>query len=158
MLVHFGLKHFLDRPSKKVFEGILNILCRLDVVFFKQHSYDIFLSLTHRFSFPSCHKKSASCVIISILSQFADFLQTFFQRLQTDFSSDCMKMTQEYLMYFKKCSLVRARTYKNALFPSGFLPFGIRLSNLPSFLKYKFILHPPSFSSLLILYQHKSTV
>ena len=60
---------------------ILNILCRLDVVFLKQHSYDIFLSLTHRFSFPSCHKKSASCVIISILSQFADFLQTFFQRL-----------------------------------------------------------------------------
>ena len=35
--------------------------------------------LAHRFSFSSCHKKSASCDINSILSQFADFLQTFFR-------------------------------------------------------------------------------
>ncbi len=45
--------------------------------------YDILLALAHRFSFSSCHKKSASCDINSILSQLADFLQTFFQRLIT---------------------------------------------------------------------------
>ena len=44
------------------------------------HSYDV-LPFAHRFSFPSCHKKSASCDINSILPQLADFLQTFFQRL-----------------------------------------------------------------------------
>ena len=43
---------------------------------------DILLSFAHRFSFSSCHKKSASCDINSLLSQLADFLQTFFQRLQ----------------------------------------------------------------------------
>ena len=54
----------------------------IDSVFLKQHSYDVLLALTHRFSFSSCHKKSASCDINSILSQLADFLQTFFQRLE----------------------------------------------------------------------------
>ncbi|MBQ8927892.1 MAG: hypothetical protein IJ055_06430, partial [Oscillospiraceae bacterium] len=46
-----------------------------------QHSYDVLLPFAHRFSFSSCHKFSASCDINSILPQFADFLQTFFQRL-----------------------------------------------------------------------------
>ena len=50
-----------------------------ELIFLKQHSYDVLLSFTHRFSFSSCHKKSASCDIISILSQLADFLQTFFR-------------------------------------------------------------------------------
>ena len=42
-------------------------------------SYSSSSILAHRFSFSSCHKKSASCDINSILSQFADFLQTFFR-------------------------------------------------------------------------------
>ena len=85
----------LDRSSEKVFESILNILSRLDVVLLKQHSDDIFLSLTHRFSFPSCHKKSASCVIISILSQFADFLQTFFSEAHRN----CLVQGKKYQLF-----------------------------------------------------------
>ena len=40
--------------------------------------------IVNRFSFSSCHKKSASCDINSILSQFADFLQTFFRGSLTE--------------------------------------------------------------------------
>ena len=82
MLVHFRLQHLLDRIAEKVLQRILDILCRLDVVFLKQHPDDVFLSLTHWFSFSSSHKYSASCVDISILLQLTDFLQSFFQRVE----------------------------------------------------------------------------
>ena len=48
MFVHFRLKHFLDRPSEKVFVSFFNTLCRLDVVFLKQHSYDILLAIINQ--------------------------------------------------------------------------------------------------------------
>ena len=57
-----------------------NIFCCPDIILLDQLCDDILLPLAHWFSFSSCHKKSASCVI-SILPQLTDFLQTFFQRV-----------------------------------------------------------------------------
>ena len=78
MFVHFSFKHLLDRSAHQVLESVLDILCGLDIIHLDQLCYDILLALAHWFSFSSSHKYSASCVI-SILPQFADFLQTFFR-------------------------------------------------------------------------------
>lgn len=55
MFIHFRLQHLLDRTSEKVFQRILDILCRLDIILLKQHSDDVFLSFAHCFSFSSSH-------------------------------------------------------------------------------------------------------
>ena len=59
MIIHFSLHHFLDGATQQVFEGILDILGRLDVILLQEHLDDVAFSFSHlyfvyRFLF-SCH-------------------------------------------------------------------------------------------------------
>ena len=65
---------------------------------------------------------SLSAAVVLIFAGKCDILKEVLiksgmQIAQTDFSSDCMKMTQEYLMYFKEFSCNQAENMQARCVP-----------------------------------------
>ena len=60
MILHLGFHHFLDCAAQQVFEGFLDVMGIMDVVFLQQSPDDVALALCHYYFvywlfFPSCH-------------------------------------------------------------------------------------------------------
>ena len=86
MAVHFHLQHLFDRAGQQVFQGVLDVLRRLNVILPEQTLDDVPFSLCHwfwfvNFFFSVCHNLRPPMIFCFIIENLFRILRFSFYRI-----------------------------------------------------------------------------